>query len=235
MVGVQEQLEILVQLQAIDLFLDSLLQEQQGILERMEAGKARLRQHQQVLREKTEVQEGLVRHRRQGEIEFESKSEDLKKLQARLYEVKTNKEYQAMQVEIGFIRDARVKLEEEILTDLVQEDDVKQGLAELQQSLTVLERELAKVEEEQQKELQTIESESSAKRAEREGVAGHIDRAALATYEKIREGRGGVAVAGIQDGVCAECHMSVRPQLLIEISKHKELMLCDSCTRILHI
>jgi predicted nucleic acid-binding Zn-ribbon protein len=63
----------------------------------------------------------------------------------------------------------------------------------------------------------------------------------LRRYDRIRAARGGSPLAQIipsPDGrevVCSECHITIRPQIIVEVHKQGELVSCESCSRILYI
>ena len=69
---------------------------------------------------------------------------------------------------------------------------------------------------------------------ERNEFAGNIDKELLRHYEYIRESKGGQAVAGVEDDICGGCHIALRPQVINDVCKEQELIICDSCSRILY-
>jgi predicted nucleic acid-binding Zn-ribbon protein len=71
--------------------------------------------------------------------------------------------------------------------------------------------------------------------AERASAAAEVDAALLATYERLRERLGGVAVARVQGGVCGGCHLSLSAADLDRFNKlapggHAT---CEDCGRLL--
>lgn len=47
--------------------------------------------------------------------------------------------------------------------------------------------------------------------------------------------RDGIAVAEVVNGSCGACHMSLRPQMQVEIKRGDKIITCESCARILYI
>ena len=47
--------------------------------------------------------------------------------------------------------------------------------------------------------------------------------------------RRGVAVSAIRDGHCQACQVTVRPQQIMQARKGDEIVLCESCKRILYV
>lgn len=68
---------------------------------------------------------------------------------------------------------------------------------------------------------------------ERDDFAKSIDKNILAQYERIREGRNGQGLATIEGDSCSGCNMVLRPQLIVQATKCKDLVYCDNCSRIL--
>ena len=53
-------------------------------------------------------------------------------------------------------------------------------------------------------------------------------------YERIRKGRGGIAIAEVVQGRCSKCNMLLRPQFLQELKRGDSVMVCESCKRMLY-
>jgi len=157
------------------------------------------------------------------------------KEEARLYEVKTNKEYSAVLLEIEEVKQVKGKTEEEIL-----------GLMEMQERLAVDVKEAEarlKTREEQAKQdegvvrgkLARVEQELTGVRAERGARAKNLPVGLLSSYDRIMKARGGTAVASVGSAsICGGCRMSIRPQALMELRSATGLMNCESCGRYLY-
>ena len=53
-------------------------------------------------------------------------------------------------------------------------------------------------------------------------------------YERIKKGRGRVALAKIEDGFCGECNMQLRPQVINEVRLRQKAVFCENCARMLY-
>jgi predicted nucleic acid-binding Zn-ribbon protein len=79
---------------------------------------------------------------------------------------------------------------------------------------------------------QTLELENS--RAERERVAAALPKTMSALYNRISSRiRDGIAVAEARNSACAACFMALRPQVMAEVRRGDEIIICDNCNRIL--
>ena len=178
----------------------------------------------------------------QTKKELRAKEKDLEvhaakraKEEARLYEVKTNKEYSAVLLEIEEVKQIKAKTEEEIL-----------GLMEMQERLAVDVKEAEgrlKTREEQARQdegvvrgkLAKVEQELGVLRGERTTRARDLSAVLLASYDRIMKARGGTAVASVTAAaICGGCRMSIRPQALLELRNATGLMTCENCGRFLY-
>jgi predicted nucleic acid-binding Zn-ribbon protein len=166
-------------------------------------------------------------------------AEKLKKYQAQLPSVKTNKEYGALLNEIDVVkREIRAK-EDEILA---LEENVAASTAELAQHEASFPAEEAGYEEQMKEwraEQAQLSEEISAAEKEAARLEKGADKGLLRRFRQIAAKRSGVAIArvlmvGPQTASCSACHVRLRPQLLSDIRLSKEPIYCDSCKRILY-
>jgi uncharacterized protein len=158
----------------------------------------------------------------------------LSKFKNQLMEVKTNKEYQAMQKEIS-VAEEEVSNQETRLLERMEEADAL--AAELKTAEAALKSEQAEV----ARERTTLDAErDGAGRdlekalAERAALVGQLSKDVLAIYDRVAHGRKGIALAEAKDGLCSVCHVRLRPQVFNEVRRNDSIIQCDSCTRILY-
>ena len=230
------QLQTLIDLQGYDARIASLEAEAARLPKQIEALQASLAE----AKKQAETVKARVDTARK---ELRVKEKDLEviaakraKLEARLYEVKTNKEYSAALLEIEESKQEKAKTEEEIL-----------GLMELQERLNVEVREAEKrykTREEQARQdegvvrtkLEAVEKELAGVRAERKGRAKDLPAGLLSDYERLLRARHGVAVAAVSaTAICGGCRVTIRPQAIQELkSPATAMMRCESCGRYLY-
>ena len=158
----------------------------------------------------------------------------LSKFKNQLMEVKTNKEYQAMQKEMSHA-EQEVSAHETRMLERMEEADllaaeVKSAEAALKAGQTVISAERAKLEAERVTDQQELEQTL----AERGSVIQQLSPEALKTFERVAHGRKGIAMAEARDGLCVVCHVRLRPQVFNEVRRNDQLIQCESCTRILY-
>ncbi|MGC9335015.1 MAG: zinc ribbon domain-containing protein, partial [Anaerolineae bacterium] len=81
-------------------------------------------------------------------------------------------------------------------------------------------------------EQQALEQRLEEIQKEREAVVPRIEATVMATYESLREQKGGQAVARVRDDTCTGCGVAVPPSAEWKL-RQDELCYCDTCRRIL--
>jgi uncharacterized protein len=172
--------------------------------------------------------------RREVEKELAAVQGRLSKYKGQLMEVKTNKEYQAMQKEIA-VAEQEVRSHEDTLLEHMEQAET--FAVELKAAETALKSEQAEVAREQKlldAERAALDQEIAKLMATRGELVSRLSRDALALFERIAHGRKGVAVAEARNGLCTVCHVRLRPQVFNDVRRNDALTQCESCTRILY-
>jgi len=157
------------------------------------------------------------------------------KSEARLYEVKTNKEYSAVLVEIEEIKQEKARTEEEILSLMELQERLGVDIREAEARLATREAEARQDEAVIRQKLAAVENELEVVRAERASRARDVVRPLLGDYEKILRACGGLAVVPVTTtAVCGGCRMAIRPQALQELRAATGLVHCENCGRYLY-
>jgi predicted nucleic acid-binding Zn-ribbon protein len=158
----------------------------------------------------------------------------LSKYKDQLMEVKTNKEYHAMQTEIG-AAEQLVRSQEDRLLDRMEEAETL--AAELKAAENALKTGQADVAAERARldaERTASEAELNKTTGERAALAASISAPALALFEHVAKHRKGLAMSEARDGHCMQCHVRLRPQVYNDIRRNERLIQCESCSRILY-
>jgi uncharacterized protein len=157
----------------------------------------------------------------------------LSKYKDQLMEVKTNKEYHAMQTEIA-TAEQQVRLQEDRLLERMEEAETL--AAELKTAEAALKTGQADVANERQRldsERATAERELTTTTSERATIAATVSAPALALFEHVSKHRKGLAMSEAKDGHCMQCHVRLRPQVFNDVRRNERLIQCESCSRIL--
>jgi len=229
----REQLERLFALQSVDLRIQEMELAKAAIPRRIETLEEELRKEEEQVASSRSELEKLQKDRRQKEKDLEEEVDRVKKTESRVFEIKTNKEYQSVLKEIESAKKLNRQREEEILDILEGLEDLQKKLAQYEQSLEQKRRQCQQqIEELRQREASFAEEMASEVR-QKEEQEKNISRELLNKYHMLLEKRHGIAVARAAQGVCLACHMNLRPQLFIELQKKETLIICPNCSRIL--
>ena len=230
----REELERLIELQKMELTAGQIQAKKKQLPIQMKALEEEFLSFSAAVDAEREQLEGLRKRRREKDTQLTAGQDALKRTRERLFEVKTNKEYQSMLKEIEAFEAKNSHLEDEMigLLDEVErfETALKLRLGELESRRNSYEEEKSRLEQR----VNAVEGElleCLQKGGElREGIPADL----LRKYEQIKNLRRGVAVAAVWKEVCDGCHMSIPPQMYNELQKTTALITCPNCNRIIY-
>jgi len=228
-----EQLRLLTQLQRIDSEIDQIEERKQeipGEISRLEKSYQSFGQEVQRLRDRIEE---INRLRQKKEHEAERERENLKKSQLKLREVKTNKEYKAMLKEIETLKERISASEEEILNYMILLEEETERLRGKEKELQERKEDFLRKKKEKEEEIARLEQLLEEKRRDKGEIICGLDERAYQGYLRLREGRNGIAVVNVVDGICQGCYMVLPPQTFNEVKKNDQIINCTHCSRIL--
>jgi len=226
------EIEKLLTLQEIDSRIREIERELKDIPERQERERLRLEEHQAEVVQAEEALHAKQAQLKELELEVDAEQEKITKLRQQQVEIKTNKEFKALESEISG-HQAQIKGIEDGELGMMEEVDALQRA--LQEKRQALKEEEAAVEGDvaawstRSSELQ---SQVEAKRAERGSAVEGIDREWLACYERIFS-RKDKALVPLEDGFCGGCHMQQPPYVVHDTKKRTKIVLCGTCGRML--
>jgi uncharacterized protein len=175
----------------------------------------------------------LESSRRLMEGELDTIAADLKKHQDRLYEVKSNREYDALQAEIEALGAKKDEHESGILRSIEDHEDLTSKLKEDNSAFSERQKEIKGRIKDLTGSLDSLEGDVQKWMRKRKGFEKNVDKPALSAYNRIRRlVKGGVAVVAIKKGSCGGCFRQLSPQLLVEARRINRLMRCENCGRI---
>jgi predicted nucleic acid-binding Zn-ribbon protein len=230
----RDQLELLWELQKIDLLLKTIKEERDRYPKEMK----KLDENQVIEKERIQKErekiESLEKERRRKEGNLNLEQEKIKRAEGRMFEVKTNKEYQALLSEIEAIKEANSREEEEILQVMDEIDELKKDLSRREKEMAIT---MEKIEAEKRK-IQEGMAQGDAvwkKQLERrEVLSKQIESKLFKLYNTLKEKRRGIGVVSVKQETCQGCFVNVPPQMFIEVQKNNSLIRCPNCNRILY-
>ena len=234
-VDLKSQINSLVQLQTIDSEIYALRYEKESKPEEIKTLEAAFEEKKQHLADLEKSSLDLQKQRKEKELELASQEESIKKLQIQLYQLKTNKEYQAMLKQIdGTKADASV-IEDKILELLEQTDKTKNNINQEKQMLQEEEKLFNEQKRNIENRIKEIDDRLAQLEAQRKQVIPNIDPKIVAQYERILVNRDGLGIVAVENNSCKGCNMYVPPQVINLIKMYERLVTCEVCNRILYI
>ncbi|HEA47440.1 MAG TPA: hypothetical protein ENH97_03425 [bacterium] len=229
-----EDLKLLAQIQALDSQIDEREEKKREFPRRLIPFKEGAERIDQELREAQGDLEDLQKKRRHEEGELEAREIELKKYQRQLYEVKDNKAYAALEEEIARTKEKNEAAEEEILEFLEIEEGRIKGIKEIEDELREKKKELSREEEQAKQETEILDQEIAKINISRQKIAKRIGPSSLSRYERLRQGKGGLAIVPLEGSSCGGCHMNLPPQIVSEVKKGNRFVTCENCNRLLY-
>jgi uncharacterized protein len=231
---VHPDLKTVIDLQQVDSRLAELASQITAVPSRIQAIETQLNDSLRAHEARTLRLSANQKERRDLEGDVKVVEERISKHKDQLYQVKTNEQYRAMQKEIGGEDDKIRQIEDRILEKMEEAE----GLQKLvQEAAARLDEEQVRVAGEK-KRLETGRLSAEAERTEllarRSVLADGLNAAVRDTYERVRRGRQGIAVAEVRDGFCTACNVRLRPQSYNEVRTGQGIVTCESCSRILY-
>lgn len=177
----------------------------------------------------------LQKQKKDKEGDLAAKEESILKLQGQLYQLKTNKEYHAMQQQIEDSKADKSVIEDQILEIMERTDASKAEVEKEKARLAEEERILSDRKKAVQSEIKEVDDKLACLETQRKQVTPLLKPEVLAQYDRILKTRGGLALVPVKGNSCGGCHMFVPPQVINMISMYDTLVTCEMCNRILYL
>ena len=225
----------LLDLQAIDLQIDRLLEQRQSLPE-LAAYKTAHDEQKRNEGERDQVAAEL----RQLELELDKAEGELGILEAKLEEHETRlfaggmsgRETEHMRLEVQSLKGQREAMEEKVLGMLERIDPVRERLSGFEDEIARISGAKSELESSIKGQWKVIDGELARREEQKLDALVPIDADMLELYDKLRVIKEGVAVAEYDHGVCGGCHMALSPAEEEEAFS-TDLPRCVHCRRIL--
>jgi len=224
---------LLRELQETELRIEGLRGDQERYPLKIKELDERLKSEKETILQEKERLRLLEKERRRKEGELNEEGEKIKKTKGRLFDVKTNKEYQALLHEIELMESSSDRKEDEILAILEETDELRKTVSKREGSLVAVEKEVRAEISETREKLARLVEEITAMEKRREDIIKSLDGDLLAAYETLKARRG-TALAAVRRGACQGCYVNIPPQMSNEVQRNDRLIRCPNCNRFLY-
>ncbi len=222
----------LLKLQEVDKKLFSLEEAKEKYPAEIDLRRDKIAKERSILSDLEAQSAELAKQQRHCEREIESGKTALREREERFSVVTTNKEYDALQLEIETCKKTIAEYETQLLKALEGQERMQKQIAEEQDAF----EEVRAVEQERIDELEgqlgTMQEQIDEVKQNREAVAESIDAQLLQTYNH-KKGRHGIRVAAVHRHACGACYYQMPAQMLNEVRVGDRVISCESCGTIM--
>lgn len=229
----EEQLRTLAKMQKLDdqigslkLLQQELPKELNDIIDHVDQAQANL------INSETERAE-IAKKQRSIEMDIKQHHDNIRKYGTQLAEIKTNKEYKALNSEISYLKEKISELESQELELMEAEAEAKNQVDQDKAELEEAEQTKRSREGELRRKIDSLETEIESIRGERNKLAHTIPQNLVKQYANMIRNKNNCAVAYATNGACGGCGFVIRPQIHIELQLRHKVNYCESCGRIL--
>lgn len=229
----QKDIELLLKMQEIDYYIGELERSKDYIPDMIETLKREIDDCYDASKNYSERLTEAKLEQKNIEMEVHATKDALEKYQKQMLTIKTNKEYDALVKEIDESKETIASGEDKILMLMGEIEELTAKVEEYETKCDDLKKNNTSQLDTLQTQIDSVEEKRKIKEDERKNIQVRIPKNIMVVYERIRRGRGGMAVVSVKKRACGACFKQLEPQLVQEIKKGERLITCDSCGRIL--
>jgi uncharacterized protein len=232
---VQEQLQVLKALQALDQNRRELLLQRQQLDNEQAVLQAEVTRVQAMADSLAESIAARQAEREEllGKLEHERGLAT--RAEARLPQIKTQREYLAVLKEVDTAKKQIKDLSDQLAAKDRETETLHADKAEKDGELASLGVQTAARQAEIDAAAASLDDGLANHGRQRDQLTGQLPAALRKRYDMLLERRNGVAVVEARDGACLGCHMHLPPQLFNRLYVAQEVQSCPHCNRLLYL
>ncbi|MGI9534628.1 MAG: zinc ribbon domain-containing protein [Thermodesulfobacteriota bacterium] len=167
------------------------------------------------------------------ESDLQYNLETIKKAEEKLFEIKTHKEYEAIQKEIAESKRNNSELEEQIFIKMEEIESLQNELKTEEDGFTTKETDYKEKISEYELLIEDLKSRQEPKITEKAKILERINSDVLPIYEQVIK-KNGTALALVEKEICTGCNMNIPPQLYNLVLTQNKIYQCPNCKKILY-
>ena len=230
------ELEKLVDLQKTDTNIRRL----KKLIETAETRRAEIEQefekHASSIRDVQNRRDEFVTARTGLENQIAENKTFLERAERNLKHAQNQKEYETAMRETDALQKQIAAFETQTIEKMTSLEEVEKELADRADEISSLDSKRADALGAFDKELGQAQAELDGEQKRRDEVFVTLPTQLAAVYNRLAQrSRDGIAVAEVRNGSCSACFMSLRPQMQVEVKRGDQIIVCESCSRILYM
>ncbi len=230
-----ESIEVLKRLQSLKSKINELKEHQERRKQDVQKKKTQIEDKGTLAEKKHEEKLSTQKEIDRKELDLKTDEGAITKYNVQLNSIKTNKEYTALCTEIGSKKADMSILEDEILNTMSRFESVNEEYNKLQEDLRREEESLKNLIESVDADEKKTDIEIEKIQNDQKEYIDVLDENSLNHYNRLSNIKGGKAVVAVIGNVCGGCFMNITTQTLNSLMGGKELVFCQSCSRILYL
>jgi len=179
------------------------------------------------------VRSGIVKRQKELEVEIKHNQDLIRKYGNQLADIKTNKEYKALNSEIASLTQKNKEIEDMLLELMETESELKKETEKDKQELAVAEKAKSAKESDLRAQIAALDGNIEELRSQRNDLARGLPIPLIKQYSNLIKYKNNIAVAYNNNGACGGCGFVIRPQMRIELDLRRKIISCESCGRLL--
>ncbi|MFC1760257.1 zinc ribbon domain-containing protein [Candidatus Neomarinimicrobiota bacterium] len=169
------------------------------------------------------------------ELRVKEDNQKIDHLKDQLFKVTTNKQYDALMLEIDHLKEQLDKDETVDIELMEEKDTLEEQIKNQEKNVESVSKDLLERRESLEKMLLESAEQKKQLESDRNKLVDSIEPHVLKRYNVVRQARRGTAVVPVLGASCSGCGAVVPPQKIAEIRADKTPYACDECSRFLFI
>lgn len=229
----RDQILVLDTLQRIDMELSQLEKNLREYPEKISDYESEIEVSRNKLENSKKIKQEILVNKSGVELEILQNEDLIKTADQKLFEIKTHKEYEALQKQIADTKRKNSALEDNLLEQMVKLEGIESRIAKEEEELANRENEYTDKIAGFKEKIEELKILYPPKIEEKVKIASGLTPDILSIYERVKK-RNGFVLAIVRNEVCTGCNMNIPPQLFNEVLTLSRLIQCPSCQKFLY-
>jgi predicted nucleic acid-binding Zn-ribbon protein len=230
------ELDKLIDLQKTDTNLRKLKRSLETADERRAQIEQEFEQHAFSIREIQNRRDELKTQRTELEKQIADNKTYLERADRNLKHAQNSKEYETAMRETDALQKQIAAFETQVVESMEALEGVEKELEERADEINSLDEKRKAALAQFDSALKSEQKEFDAATKHRHEVFVTLPATLAGVYNRLAvRSRDGIAVAEVVNSSCSACYMQLRPQVMVNVKKGDEIILCESCSRILYV
>ncbi|MFH2108172.1 MAG: C4-type zinc ribbon domain-containing protein [Chrysiogenia bacterium] len=171
--------------------------------------------------------------RKKLERDISAIKDKIAKYKEQMKKVTTNKEYQGFSNEIKFEENIITTVEEKIIEKMVESDEIMGLIRDAENEFNKIAETYNQQIKDMHSNLEYHKNKLAEETKNKMELRTRVDAKLLKAYDNLYVKKAGKVVSYVLTDFCGVCNIKIRPQVLSEMIISSDVLICESCGRIL--